>query len=335
MLLDKLRARRKNTQAETATATPSDTPADREAQALQQRYVQWATLQPAARADWPPPAAQVLDPAVAIPDLPAAELTDEVLADGLLNHGALIIRGYLPAATAGELRADVDRVMDMVEEIKAGQQADGDDGGAAAWRRPLVDPRTGEQVGAQWRAENSIFSGEASVGDSPHMAAKLSEIYEQIGLTQLVANYLGEPPAVSLEKWVLRRVPPATNTSWHQDGYLIGQTVRAVNVWFALSDCGVDASGLDIVPKRYDTTVQTGTEGAYFHWDVGQGVVDRELAGAEVLSPVFAPGDAVIFDQFLLHRTGVKPGMTKDRYAIETWFFAPSHWPDQYHGILL
>ncbi len=55
----------------------------------------------------------------------------------------------------------------------------------------------------------------------------------------------------------------------------------------------------------------------------------------EVLSPVFAPGDAVIFDQYLLHRTGVKDGLTKDRYALEAWFFAPSHFPENYHGLLV
>jgi len=31
----------------------------------------------------------------------------------------------------------------------------------------------------------------------------------------------------------------------------------------------------------------------------------------------------------------VKPGMTEDRYAIETWFFAPSHFPAGYHGLLV
>jgi hypothetical protein len=28
-----------------------------------------------------------------------------------------------------------------------------------------------------------------------------------------------------------------------------------------------------------------------------------------------------------LHCTAIAPGMTKDRYAIEAWFFAPSCYP--------
>jgi len=50
-------------------------------------------------------------------------------------------------------------------------------------------------------------------------------------------------------------------------------------------------------------------------------------AGTPVARPVFGPGDALLFDHLLLHRTAVSPGMTRDRYAIESWFFAPSAFP--------
>ena len=40
--------------------------------------------------------------------------------------------------------------------------------------------------------------------------------------------------------------------------------------------------------------------------------------------PVFEPGDALLLDHLTLHRTAVDAGMTNDRYAIETWLFAPS-----------
>ena len=38
----------------------------------------------------------------------------------------------------------------------------------------------------------------------------------------------------------------------------------------------------------------------------------------------FRAGDALLFDHLLLHRTAVGPGMTRERYAMETWLFAPS-----------
>ncbi len=49
--------------------------------------------------------------------------------------------------------------------------------------------------------------------------------------------------------------------------------------------------------------------------------------GAEIASPVFAPGDAPRFDEMMLHCTGVRPSMTGKRRAIENWFFAPSAIP--------
>jgi hypothetical protein len=47
-----------------------------------------------------------------------------------------------------------------------------------------------------------------------------------------------------------------------------------------------------------------------------------------VSRPVFRPGDALLFDHLLLHRTFTDPSMTATRYATETWFFAPNAYPD-------
>jgi hypothetical protein len=47
-----------------------------------------------------------------------------------------------------------------------------------------------------------------------------------------------------------------------------------------------------------------------------------------IVRPRFEPGDALLFDHLMLHRTASEPSMTKRRYAIETWFFAPSAYPD-------
>ena len=47
------------------------------------------------------------------------------------------------------------------------------------------------------------------------------------------------------------------------------------------------------------------------------------MRGDKRCSPVFAPGDAVIFDQYLLHRTGVKEGLAAIVTGAEAWFFAP------------
>ena len=46
--------------------------------------------------------------------------------------------------------------------------------------------------------------------------------------------------------------------------------VRALNVWLSLSHCGDEAPGMDIVPRRLDHIVPTGTEGANFNWSVSR-----------------------------------------------------------------
>jgi hypothetical protein len=85
-----------------------------------------------------------------------------------------------------------------------------------------------------------------------------------------------------------------------------------------------------VVPRRFERLVETGTEGANFDWSVGPGVVDRLSAATPVRRPAFEPGDVLFFDDLFLHRTATDPAMTQDRYAIESWFFAPSAYPEGY-----
>jgi hypothetical protein len=154
------------------------------------------------------------------------------------------------------------------------------------------------------------------------------EVVDETGVGDLIATHLGERPALSANKCTLRRVPIDTNTDWHQDGAFLGEGARTIDLWLSLSHCGRDAPGLDIVPRRIDHVVQTGTEGAFFDWSVSPAVVDDVAGETPVIRPEFAPGDALLFDHLLLHRTAAGPEMTRERYAIETWFFAPSAYPD-------
>ena len=139
--------------------------------------------------------------------------------------------------------------------------------------------------------------------------------------------HLGERPVLAAKKFTLRRVPLAQTADWHQDGAFLGRDIRAVNVWVALSPCGEDSPGLDVVARRMPDIAPTGTEGAWFDWSVGAPVVDRVAEGAPIQRPIFEAGDAMLFDDMLLHRTAIDPEMTRERYAIESWFFAPSRYP--------
>jgi ectoine hydroxylase-related dioxygenase (phytanoyl-CoA dioxygenase family) len=160
------------------------------------------------------------------------------------------------------------------------------------------------------------------------MLFELCELLEETKMVELITSHLGERPALSANKCTLRRVPVDTNTNWHQDGAFLGAEVRTLNVWLALSDCNGDAPGLEIVPRRLDTVLPSGTEGAMFDWSVSPEIVDEVSRSAPVVTPAFRAGDALLFDHLLLHRTAVEPGMTRERYAMEIWNFAPSDYPE-------
>jgi hypothetical protein len=172
-------------------------------------------------------------------------------------------------------------------------------------------------------------SGGIWAADSPRLMFDMLELFDRVGLRRLIAGYLGERPALSLNKCTLRKVSPDAGTSWHQDGAFLGD-VRALNVWLALSRCGEDAPGLDLVPRRLDEIVPTGTDGALFGWSVSPAVAQEAARGLEILRPTFEPGDALLFDDLFLHRTAADREMPNPRYAIESWFFGPSAFPGEY-----
>ena len=169
--------------------------------------------------------------------------------------------------------------------------------------------------------------------DSPRMLDRLVRCFRRVRLDETLGGYFGERPLLSVDKSTLRRVPVGLKSAdWHQDGAFLGEGVRTVNVWLALSRCGgdTDTAGLDVVPRRLPRVLETGTEGAWFDWSVGQALVDRVAADAPVETPLFEAGDALLFDELFLHRTAGGEHIQRERYAIESWFFAPSAYPPDY-----
>jgi ectoine hydroxylase-related dioxygenase (phytanoyl-CoA dioxygenase family) len=235
----------------------------------------------------------------------------------------------VPEDLAGRLVDGIDRALEAAEAFERATTADA----TTSWFEPFKPAAhypavMKRQVGNRrpWVRE----SGGVWAADSPHMLFELFDAFAAVGLIDLVTDYLGERPAIAVDKCTLRRVGADTSTDWHQDGAFLGTgTIRTLNVWVALTRCGRDAPGLDLVPTRLDRVVETGTDGAKFGWAVGPGAVER-AAGVAPIRPEFDVGDVMFFDELLLHRTAVDEGMTKARYAIETWFFAPSAYPEQY-----
>lgn len=254
-------------------------------------------------------------------EISLAELSEPVLSAAIQGHGALLVRRAIPPELAHNWAADIDRCLEQREATRA------DPAHRSSWWRPLpVDDEAAEHgLARKWiRA-----GGGTLLVDSPRLLAALLDLYEHLGLRTVVAEYLGGRPVLSANKCTLRRVELDATGGWHQDGAFLGQHVRALNLWLALTPCGVDAPGLDLVPHRFDEIVETGTVGSHFDWAVGSDVISNVSGEVGVVRPRFDAGDLLLFDEWFLHRTAVDPAMTRARHAIESWCFAPSAYP---HG---
>jgi hypothetical protein len=256
-----------------------------------------------------------------LPAVAPDELTAQVLYSGIRQAGCLLIRGFVSQSRVEGFVEGIDRAFESREAHSAGTPSSE----TTPWFEPFDVGPSSLQRGRHFVRD----SGGMLVPDSPRVTFDLLETFEQVGLREPATAFLGERPALSINKWTLRRVSPEAGTDWHQDGAFLGGHIRALNVWLSLSHCGRDAPGLDIVPRRLDEVVETGTEGAIFPWAVAPAMVDTAAAGTQIARPIFEPGDALLFDHLFLHRTASGPEMTKDRYAIESWFFAPSAYPDR------
>jgi hypothetical protein len=280
-----------------------------------------ASRREAGFATWPVATEDLFGELTTPPEVDASELTVERLRSGVVNHGCLIARHLIPSERITQLCADIDNALDAAKAHIDGRSTRE----SHQWWVPFK-PTEDYSVGGgrQWIWDQ----GSVWAVDSPRSLFDLVDTFRQIGLDRVIAGYLGEDPALSVKKCTLRRVPASTGTNWHQDGAFLGDGIRTLNVWIALSPCGDDSPSLDVVPKRMDRIVETGTDGALFDWSVGEGAVDRARGDLAVVRPRFEAGDAMFFDEMFLHRTGVSPEMTRDRYTIESWFFAPSSYPE-------
>jgi hypothetical protein len=268
------------------------------------------------RSPWPPTYPDPFpDVEGTLPEIDAGRLTTEVLGGAVAHHGALVLRGLFDAGT-------VERSVTAIHQAQAARDAAGPDGDGGAWYRPFTSA-PGSGLGLRRMVADQ---GGTWLADSPASTAQFLEDLEAAGVVRAVTDHFGERPFFSLQKSTLRRSAPVyQNADWHQDGSFLDADVRTMNVWVALSPCGGDrpTPGLEVVPKRVPEVLPVG--GAFAKHGIAYELVDEVARDAPPVRPEFAPGDALMFDERFLHRTHLSQGMTEDRYALECWFFAPSH----------
>jgi hypothetical protein len=257
-----------------------------------------------------------------VPETGAEKLSAELVGGAVLHHGAICVRGLLD-------ESQVSCTMDVLRGARASQDADD--------RSRDYMPLRPEEGALRKNVERGHvrMHGGTWLADSPRATAVVLEELTVSGVIGALSEHFGERPHFSLEKSTLRRTPPEDRlTGWHQDGSFLGADVRTMNVWIALSACGGSrpASGLEVIPHRLEELLPK--DPALGNAGVSLDLMEQLLAEKPSVRPEFLPGDALIFDERFMHRTALGPDLTEDRYALECWFFAPSHATADYTPLL-
>jgi hypothetical protein len=272
------------------------------------------------RPEQPAPEAHRLPANGALPELSPDAVTPGLLRAGILRDGCLLVRGLVDRDAAIEFAELIERAFAARERHDAGQPA-----GDGLYEEIEPDPRFNAIAERPWIKEG----GGVLAADSPRLTFRMLELFADAGVPELVAGYLAEPPLFTIQKTTLRRAEPSVPGAWHQDGAFMGD-VRSLNLWLALSRCGDEAPGLDIVPRRMEGFVATSTDEAVLSYQVSQRKAEEAAGDTPIVRPVFEPGDALFFDELFLHQTGSDPGMPNPRFAIENWFFGASGFPREF-----
>ncbi|MFM8972782.1 MAG: phytanoyl-CoA dioxygenase family protein [Actinomycetota bacterium] len=258
-----------------------------------------------------------------IPEIDASALSAAVVGGAIRHHGSLIVRGLLDPSRVAALGDTVERAFAAREDHHAGAPREQ----TTPWFVPCAGWSARLPADAA-RARMFVrqVGSAVHVVDSPRALHLVLGALRRVGLPRIASECLGERAVLTANKTTLRLVPPAATTGWHQDGSFMGADVQALNVWVALTPCGTgtEAPGLHVVPRRIDEIAPV------------PGGPNITVAGSAVaayappVTPFFAAGDALVFDQMLLHSTGGAPGLTTPRLALETWMFRASDVPAGY-----
>ena len=163
-----------------------------------------------------------------IPEIGANELTASVLREAIAGHGALIVRNLFSRQSTEIMRLATDKVIDACAD------ADSAPPPGTYFNPPdnlrSIMPNKDRELGNTRNFHRE--SGSAMCVEAPSVAESLLQLYEHYGLKELVKEYLGEPPCLTVKKWVLRRsMLPVAEAGWHQDGAFMGTDINSVNMW--------------------------------------------------------------------------------------------------------
>lgn len=262
-------------------------------------------------------------PSEVLPEFSPEDLTPQLVRAAIMRDGCLLVRGLVGRDRAIDFAQQIDRAFAERELHDSGQMYD-----AAFYDEFQPYAHVGTDLGRPWIKEGGGVLGV----DSPLVNFEMNEMLAAARIPELVTGYLGEPVLTTAHKTTLRKAEPSVPGGWHQDGRFMGP-VRSLNLWLSLSRAGDVSPGLDIVPRRFDEFITTQTDEALLDYMISQRMAEEAAGETSIMRPIFHPGDALLFDDMFLHKTGSDPAMPEPRFALENWFFGASGFPDGYAPI--
>ena len=199
----------------------------------------------------------------------------------LARDGFAVARRFLPASTVPELTATVHAIYDALSAAET-----------------IADPHLADH----FRTWNGVWIKSLPqflASTEPELGTRLQRLL--VSVSSRMQRLLGEDWYL-LEKCSFFRRPtsPTSLLRWHidADGAQTG-TATCVNVWLPLDRVGVDLPSLDLIPGSHRAMRELPllTDGDYDRDD------DFAAGLGRAVTPRLAPGDALIFDQYTLHRS--------------------------------
>jgi hypothetical protein len=268
------------------------------------------------RPSWPPTFDDPFPAADGLIEMDPARFAVETLGGAIQHHGHVLVRGLIPPATVARLVEAIDHAFRARDAWEGGAPVSE----TAPWYVPIPShPRYPTVDSIQRLSPSKVL-----VVDSPRALFELTEAFSAAGLDRIVGDYLGDRPVMAENKWALRRMNRKDDKApWHQEASVFNSgPLRTVNVWLTLSAAGEHAPGFQFIPRRMEAIIEPDLKFG-LKAETMDSVAEREAIAA----PIYEPGDAVLFDEYLVHRTKADPEMQGIRYSVESWMFAPSGHP--------
>ena len=172
-------------------------------------------------ASWPPRPNDLYADQPGIPEIDHRDFTATNVASGVFNHGSIIVRNMLTAAQVSLMRDSIIQTYAQHDKAMAGAP----ETETAPWFVPFSPaPQEGTKVTLELERGWYRQGGAELAADSPRGLFNLINCLQDAGITDMVTEYLGERPALSVRKTSLRQIPKDHNAEngWHQDGAFLG-----------------------------------------------------------------------------------------------------------------